>query len=171
MNKLARWKAMSGDEQWLWLTAWLLLPVVVLLLRWFGLRRTQAALLSIHRKGAKNAEEAQSLFERPLRNLCGTPRLCGERGFAEVVARLISSAARHSLFAANCLPQSLTLWWLLRRQGIEAEFRIGVRKERQTMEAHAWVEVFGQAINDQADVEQRFQPFDATILPPEVRLP
>ncbi len=171
MNKLARWKAMSGNERRLWLTAWLLLPVVVLLLRWFGLRRTQAALLSIHRRGAKNAEEAQRLVERPLRNLCGTLRLCGERRFAEVVAQLISSAARHSLFAANCLPQSLVLWWMLRREGIEAELRIGVRKERQTMEAHAWVELFGQVLNDQADVERRFAPFEAAILPPEVRLP
>ncbi|MDX2039980.1 MAG: lasso peptide biosynthesis B2 protein [Acidobacteriota bacterium] len=165
MNKLARWKAMSGNERRLWLTAWLLLPVVVLLLRWFGLRRTQATLLSIHRRGAKKAEEAQRLFERPLRNLCG------ERRFAEVVAQLISSAARHSLFAANCLPQSLVLWWMLRGEGIEVELRIGVRKERQTMEAHAWVELFGQVLNDRADVERRFAPFEAAILPPEVRLP
>jgi hypothetical protein len=181
MNKLARWKSMSDDERRLWLTAWLTLPIIVLLLRWQGLRRTQRLLvylapdwnirLPIHRRGAKNAEEAQRLTERPLRNLCETLRLCGEKRFAEVVAQLINSAARHSLVAANCLPQSLLVWCMLRREGIEAEFRIGVRKDRQSVEAHAWVEVSGQAVNDQSDDERRFQPFDATILPSEVRLP
>ncbi len=181
MNKLARWKAMSGDERRLWLTAWLALPILALLLRCVGLRRTQGLLvrlapdwntrLPVHRRDATNAEEAQRLFEKPLRNLCGTLRLCGEERFAEVVVRLINSAARHGLMATNCLPQSLLVWWMLRREGVEAELRIGVRKERQTVEAHAWVEFSGRVLNDRADVERRFQPFDAVILPPEVRLP
>ncbi|MBL8189200.1 MAG: lasso peptide biosynthesis B2 protein [Acidobacteria bacterium] len=181
MTKLSRWNSMSGEERRLWLTAWLALPMLTLLLRCFGLRRTQRLLvrlapdwntrLPIHRRGAKNAEEAQRLFEKPLRNLCGTLRLCGEERFAEIVVRLINSASRHGLIAANCLPQSLLVWWMLRREGIEAELRIGVRKERQTVEAHAWVELSGRVLNDRADVEQRFQPFDAVILPPEVRLP
>jgi len=181
MNKLARWKSMSGDERRLWLTAWLTLPMLVLLLRFFGLRRTQRLLvrfasdwkteLALHRRDAEFrrgfAEVFQTISALPLRSL----RLCGEKRFAEVVARLINSAARHSLVAANCLPQSLLLWWMLRREGIEAEFRIGVRKERQSVEAHAWVEVSGQAVNDQSDVGERFQPFDVAILPSEVRLP
>ncbi len=181
MTKLARWKSMPSDERRLWLTAWLALPMLALLLRWVGFRRTQRLLvrlapnwntrLPVHSRDAKNAEEAQRLFEKPLRNLCGTLRLCGEERFAEVVARLINSAARHSLFTVNCLPQSLLVWWMLRREGIEAELRIGVRKDRQVVEAHAWVEMSGQVLNDQSDVERRFQPFDAVILPPEVRLP
>ena len=183
MNKLARLKTMSGDERRLLLQAWLLLPIIALLLRWLGLRRTQRLLvrfapgwktgLAFHRRDAKNAEEAQSLFEKPLRNLCGTLRLCGEEvlAVAETVVRLVSNASRHGLIATNCLPQSLLVWWLLRREGIEAELRIGVRKQQDKFEAHAWVELFGQALNDQADVEQRFAAFDAAILPPEVRLP
>lgn len=171
MTKLARWKSMSGDERRLWLTAWLALPMLALLLRFFGLRRTQELLLSIHRRDAEFrrgfAEVFQTSSAFPLRSL----RLCGEERFAEVVARLINSAARYSPVTVNCLPQSLFVWWMLRREGIEAELRIGVRKERQTVEAHAWVELSGQVLNDRADVEQRFQPFDAVILPPEVRLP
>lgn len=176
MTKLARWKSMSGDERRLWLTAWLALPMLALLLRCVGLRRTQRLLvrvLPVHRRDAKNVEEAQRLFEKPLRNLCGTLPLCGEEVLtvAETVVRLVSSASRHGLIATNCLPQSLLVWWMLRREGIEAELRIGVRKERQSIEAHAWVELSGQVLNDQADVEQRFQPFATVISPSEVRLP
>lgn len=147
MNELARWKAMPRDERRLWLMAWLLLPIIALLLKWLGLRRTQKLLLSIRRRGAKSQLGAQA------------------------IARLVDSAARHCLVVTNCLPQSLVLWWWLCREGFEAELRIGVRKAGQTMEAHAWVELFGQALNNQADVEQRFAPFEAAILPPEVRFP
>jgi hypothetical protein len=60
------------------------------------------------------------------------------------------------LFHPTCLHRSLTLWWLLRRQGVASELRIGVRKEQGRFEAHAWVERAGVALNDRADIGQDF---------------
>lgn len=79
-------------------------------------------------------------------------------------------AGRHGPYRAKCLPQSLTLWWLLRRQGIESQLRFGARKNARRMEAHAWVEFEGTPLNDSADVGERFKPFERAVVPEEVKL-
>ena len=40
----------------------------------------------------------------------------------------------------TCLNESLTLFGLLRRHGIDARFRLGVRKEGERLAAHAWIQ-------------------------------
>jgi hypothetical protein len=60
------------------------------------------------------------------------------------------------------LIESLVLWWLLRRQGFDGDLRIGVRKHAGQLQAHAWVEHRGQALNDAGD---GFVPFDTVIVP------
>lgn len=58
----------------------------------------------------------------------------------------------------------MTLWWLLRREGVDPELRIGARKESGKFEAHAWVELDGQVLNDGAEVHQHYARFDAPIV-------
>ncbi|QGZ93384.1 lasso peptide biosynthesis B2 protein [Terricaulis silvestris] len=72
------------------------------------------------------------------------------------IARLVSIAANHGLYRAKCLPQSLALWWLLRRRGTRAELRFGVRRERDELDAHAWVEFDGVVLNGDARATERF---------------
>src|ERR1700722_17919472 len=67
---------------------------------------------------------------------------------AERIARAASSAELHGLGTPNCLERSLTLWWLLRREDIEAELHIGARKSDSRFEAHAWIELRGAVLND-----------------------
>lgn len=75
------------------------------------------------------------------------------------IARLVAAASRHGLYGGRCLERSVTLWWLLRRRCIPAELRIGVRKQGDRLEAHAWVEHLGRPLNDPQDVERDFLPF------------
>lgn len=79
------------------------------------------------------------------------------------VARLIGVAANHVPLRVSCLPRSLTLWFQLRRRGIGSDLCIGVRRDGGQLEAHAWVECGGCALNDSADVRQRFTPFAKAI--------
>ena len=44
--------------------------------------------LPFHRRGAKNAEEAQRLWLKALRKLCGSLRLCGKRRFGSLISAL-----------------------------------------------------------------------------------
>jgi hypothetical protein len=86
-----------------------------------------------------------------------------EIDLAERIARAARSAELHGPGTPNCLERSLTLWWLLRREGIEGELHIGARKSESRFEAHAWVEVRGVVLNDSPDVHKHYARFDAPI--------
>ena len=55
----------------------------------------------------------------------------------------------------TCLPKSLALAWMLRRRGVSAAVRIGVRTAGG-FEAHAWVEVEGVALPAPDGAADRF---------------
>jgi hypothetical protein len=88
---------------------------------------------------------------------------------AETIARMQAAAARHLFFSTNCLEQSLVLWWLLRRRGIESELRIGARKEAARFEAHAWVELDSVVLNDATGEHRHFVPFEGPLSPLETQ--
>jgi len=63
--------------------------------------------------------------------------------YAQRCAELCEIAARHGIYPANCLHQSLALTDFLRNKGIRAEIRIGIKPGCKPFEAHAWVEIDG----------------------------
>jgi Transglutaminase-like superfamily len=88
---------------------------------------------------------------------------------ADDVSRAIAIYAVIGMVARNvpwdlitCLPRSLTLWWLLRRRGIGAELRIGVRKDGEVITAHAWVVCRGEVVGD--GEHGRYEPFESGTL-------
>ena len=133
--------------QELFLRAVVLLPLVALSLRWRGFRETQAAL------------------ERFLSKANPGPDAALASKVAAVTAHMVNAADRHGLVHPSCLAKSLTLWWLLGRQGIPSHLRIGIKKERETFEAHAWVEREGTALNEPEEHHHHYAAFDAS--PPE----
>lgn len=92
-------------------------------------------------------------------------RLLGGRSRREIPAErlacLVGIAGRHHLRPMTCLPRSLSLQALLRRYGMEADLRIGVRWEAGELRAHAWIEQAGSPVGEPEDVEHRFQPLAA----------
>ncbi len=91
------------------------------------------------------------------------PEQAAQLGMAERITRATRSAERHGPGTPNCLERSLTLWWLLRREGIEGELHIGARKSESRFEAHAWVELRGVVLNDSPNVHKHYARFDAPI--------
>ena len=65
-------------------------------------------------------------------------------------------------YMGACLSQSLVLQWLLWRQGILTDLRIGVHK-RDGFHAHAWVEYDGYPLGEGAAVHQRYHAFQSII--------
>jgi hypothetical protein len=87
-------------------------------------------------------------------------RLGGRRPLAEgaetearvaASVRMLDAAVAHVPGSSTCLARSLVLWTMLRRQGIDSEIVIGVRPGGAPLDAHAWVERRGRAIDDDAD--------------------
>jgi hypothetical protein len=73
----------------------------------------------------------------------------GERHTIDVAraARLVQAVtACYPL--GTCLKRSLILFRLLRRRGIPAELRLGVRTVEGTFSAHAWIECGGRTLLD-----------------------
>jgi hypothetical protein len=122
-----------------------LLPLISLSLRIRGFRATQAALqsFSIPSKTEKRR---------------GDQTIDPER--VRMAVRMVNAAARYGL-GSTCLEKSLILWWLLRREGIVSSVRIGARKATGKLEAHAWVERDGVALNEPGDDHRHYATFDA----------
>jgi len=84
---------------------------------------------------------------------------------------MVRAALRYSLVQYTCLEESLTLWYLLRRQEIPARLRIGVRKEKEKFEAHAWVEYGDEALNQDEALHRRYAAFEQDLPGPPSEQP
>jgi Transglutaminase-like superfamily len=84
---------------------------------------------------------------------------------AQVVARIVGIAAGHSPVRVSCLHRSLVLWWLLRREGIPCQLRLGAHAAAGQFEAHAWVRCAGVALNQIPADLARYRPFGEAVVP------
>jgi len=94
-----------------------------------------------------------------------------EREEVRAACRMVIAALRYSFLQYTCLEESLTLWYLLRKQGIAASLRIGVRKENEKFEAHAWVEHRGEALNQDEAMHRHYAAFEQDLQEPPVEQP
>ncbi len=77
----------------------------------------------------------------------------------EKTCRMVRAAVYYAMPHAGCLEQSLTLWYLLGVQGISASIRIGIPRQTEPFEAHAWVEHEGVALNQLQEFHNHYHPF------------
>jgi len=141
-----RFSNLSRGEQRDFLLGVILLPLAAISLRAFPFRRVQrTAERWCGGAAAKPRSDAVAVAE------------------AVAASRMMNAASRRGLVRGNCLSQSMALWWLLRRRGIAVQLRLGGRKNGARLEAHAWVELAGRAINDSEDVAERYAPFEGPV--------
>ena len=101
----------------------------------------------------------------------GTQSSSEAREEVQATCRMVWAALRYSLAQYSCLEESLTLWYLLRKQGIPACLRIGVRKENEKFEAHAWVEHDGEALNQDEAMHKHYAAFEEDLPEPPAEQP
>jgi hypothetical protein len=144
-EQLRRFSALERGSRGIFLRAAMLLPLISLSLRMRGFRKTQASLQKFLSTSQEPADTSS-----PHR--------------ADVTVRMVRAAVRHAgLGHPTCLEESLALWWLLGRQRISSEVRIGVRKRDEKFEAHAWVERDGTALNEPEALHEHYAAFDAAL--------
>ena len=143
---LKRLRSLSWAERWLLVET---LPVTVAMaigLRLRGYRRLTALLeRTAPLDGPPPREAAETVAERAMR-----------------IAAVVDVALRRGPFSGTCLERSLSLWWLLRRRGVESDLRLGVRRDGE-FEAHAWVEVDGVVLNDRSEPGGRYARIDTAV--------
>ena len=143
MRELAKLRVLTGAERRLLIVACAAMPLVASGLSLFGFRRLHAVM---------------ARWPRPRSSRLATDSLRSAR--ARSTAKIVAIAALRGPVRASCLRRSLLVWWLLRREGIEAVLRVGVNREGGTLHAHAWVEYEGRPLNDADDVALRFPAFE-----------
>ena len=157
MSSFRKLQRLSANERRLLIQALVLLPLTfwgVYLLgvsRWL---RFLAQLASLGTTSNHSNSNKGSLSSG--RTLVVADAAASER--AGAIARIVKIAAEKGIYQAKCLQQTLVLWCLLRRNHIESEIRFGARKESGELQAHAWVEVGGVALNEDSDVCLHFSP-------------
>lgn len=139
MTNWRKFKQLNRTERLVFYQALLLLPVAAVVLRFPGVRYSRKFFSWLSAGKCSNGYAGQEQANR--------------------IAWLVHAAARHGIYKAGCLQRSFILWLLLRRRGIAAEVRIGVRKEGNRVRAHAWVEYAGIALNEHAEIASEFSPF------------
>ena len=145
LKNLRRFSALERPAQTLFLRALVTLPLVAVSLKLRGFEATRSTL----RKTLSHATaqtDSNSLNKQ-----------------IALTAHMVNAADRHGLVHPSCLVKSLTLWWLLGRQGITSQLRVGVRKEDEQFEAHAWVEHEGIAVNEPEERHHHYAAFDAAL--------
>jgi hypothetical protein len=79
---------------------------------------------------------------------------------ADAAMRSVRSAALNGFCRTTCLHESLVLWALLRREGLNPTLRFGARRRDGAFEAHAWVELGSLKVDTgTGNAEAPFVPF------------
>jgi hypothetical protein len=86
-----------------------------------------------------------------------------DRTRAERIGRAVARAAKYGPVRSKCLARSLAILAWLRSAGVEgAELRIGVRRVRGEVQAHAWVVLHEVVLGDAEQHVRTFAPIAAT---------
>jgi hypothetical protein len=140
---LQRYRALDPEAQRIFWRAATLLLLVRVSLRLRGYNETHA-----------------SLQKRLGGDVPATNNQISIREQAQKICRMVRAAGRYAPGKFTCLEESLALWYLLRKQGISPCLRIGVRKTNGKFEAHAWVELGSEALNQPEDLHRHYAAFE-----------
>ena len=88
------------------------------------------------------------------------------RARARRLALAVTRVATHGVFRPQCLVRAVALKGLLDARGLAgSRVQIGVRSQRGTFAAHAWVEYGSEILGDKPEHVQSFAPLsDLTVL-------
>ncbi|MBF0232544.1 MAG: lasso peptide biosynthesis B2 protein [Desulfamplus sp.] len=145
MNAFRRFFTLNPDERWLSFQMVVMLMLTSLGLKLFGFKSVVTALNGFN-----------WLIRHPVQDDIIPNILNHSR-------RLIRYAKRHGY--GTCLSRSLVLWWILYHHGIDTDLRIGICKNADQFQAHAWIEYKNKPLNAGRRVRRRYIVFKHSFTP------
>ncbi|MBT3626225.1 MAG: lasso peptide biosynthesis B2 protein [Gammaproteobacteria bacterium] len=137
MSNLDKLQALSFSEFLMLVVSVLTLPVVSVLLKLRGFRKTERIMALCSRLGIQSKSSTARVGQ---------------------AARMVSIAAVRGPYKARCLEQAITVWWMLGFMGIRSTIRLGIYKSGESVEAHAWVLHEGKIVIGQMNEQKAFTP-------------
>jgi len=143
IHRLKQLAKLSPLQWWIILVAIFTLPMIALSLKFTDFKQTKNRMARLIPTGIE-----------------GIPAREDDLSRAQLISRAVAIAGNNGVYHANCLKQSLLLWWLLARRGIPSELKLGTQKiPQETFSAHAWVEYNGEVLGDFSGLEHQFLVF------------
>jgi len=156
LTKLRKVRRLSAGERWLLAQALVLLPLTFCGVYALGVNRWQRVLIKLTKFRSASGPDFDLAENRLREGSEALPDVGANAKRADAIARIVEIAAHHGVYQASCLQKALVLSALLRRHRVENEIRFGARKEKGELQAHAWVEVGGIALNEDDGVDHRY---------------
>ncbi len=122
LNKIKKFQAWEWQQQKTFLHAYFLL----------GFIRAAVLLLSFKRLSQSLQHHPEQAPLKPLDE--------AQLKQAEAIGTAVVIAARYTPWNSNCLAQALTAQRMLVQQHIPGMFFLGVKKDQQQLDAHAWLQ-------------------------------
>lgn len=122
LNKLHTFYLLNWQEKKYFLQAYILL----------GIMRAAVSSLTFKRLSRSLEHHSEDPPHKPLTT--------NQRAEAQTIGRAVVTAARFTPWDSNCLAQALTAQRMLKQQHIAGMFFLGVRKDKQDLGAHAWLQ-------------------------------
>ncbi len=144
LNFLRQFRGLSYSDKFYFLGLSLLVPIIKICLHLFGFNR----VANFFKHSAKNKKNSVSDLKKI-------------KKYDDLLAFF------YRFFPLNhmCLPVSLAFWWLLQREGIETDLRLGMKKDDKTkFLAHAWIEHRGVPFKADKDVREKYTALKESIL-------
>jgi len=162
IQKTRTWRTFPLYERYLLLQALILLPLVALSLKLWGLKQTHSLLTYfLSPKSLLCATSSPKVENRENSAFIFGGETCCISTSSQILttANIVKIATKYYNWA-TCLRKSLVLWYLLRLQGIAAQLQIGTKLDGGEFQAHAWVEYQGNVVGDSQEVQQYYATFD-----------
>ena len=70
------------------------------------------------------------------------------------ITRWVRFTARHTPFTSNCFNKALAVHFMLRRRGLSSTLYLGVARDGEKMEAHAWLRSGDQIVTGGTEQER-----------------
>lgn len=143
-SKFRTFLSLPGRHKVIFLKIALIVPLVEIGVKTLKFKRTFNILRSLASRKSKHPENEQNL----------------------VYSHIDQAYIYHKQFFSfgNCLARCLTIWFLLKREGIETEIKFGMKKETEKLLAHSWIEYEGQALIRKSEIDENYIPFSESIL-------
>lgn len=122
----------------------LLVPVIEIGLKMVGFKRTYGIL---------------NYFVKPPKN-----KISNSISIIRDHTYFLDLFIRHLPFSGNCLARSLTLWLFLKNLGVDTDLRFGMKKEKEKLIAHAWLEFEGKPLASETEIDENYTFFPESIL-------
>ena len=80
--------------------------------------------------------------------------------FREMIRHKFRKMRKSKMFFCNCFSTSIILWFILKRQGLQTQLRIGTKKVNHEFKAHSWVEIDRIPLNGSLEIRKKYQTFN-----------